>query len=159
MAEDKIFQLDEVKMKDSIAKWIDDGKRKWASHFDEVDGFVKRYEAKRSISGLMGWGDDAKSAPKNEPWDDCSDIGIPLEAFTIEGLLPRFLKVCYGAKPIVWVRGRGESDLVDAEQVQDALNFQVSTKMHIYRSMKLVFKSTAMNGDGIAKCVWEETTK
>jgi len=159
MAEDKIFQLDEVKMKDSIAKWIDDGKRKWASHFDKVDGFVKRYEAKRSISGLMGWGDDAKSAPKNEPWDDCSDIGIPLEAFTIEGLLPRFLKVCYGAKPIVWVRGRGESDLVDAEQVQDALNFQVSTKMHIYRSMKLVFKSTAMNGDGIAKCVWEEDYK
>jgi hypothetical protein len=155
----QIFSLDEVKMKDSISKWIHDGKQHWDERFKEVDEYVKRYEAKRSISGLMGWGDNAKSSPKNEPWDGASDIGIPLEAFTIEGLLPRFLKVCYGAKPIVWVRGRGESDLEDAEIVQDALNFQVSVKMRIYRAMKLVFKSTTMNGDGIAKCVWEEEYK
>jgi hypothetical protein len=153
------FQLNEVAMRESISKWIDEGKRHWSDHFKEVEGYVKRYEAKRSISGLMGWGDNAKDSPKNEPWENCSDIGIPLEAFTIEGLLPRFLKVCYGAKPIVWVRGRADSDVQDAEIVQDALNFQVSTKMRIYRSMKLAFKSTAMNGDGIAKCVWEEQYK
>jgi hypothetical protein len=155
----EVFTLNEIKMRESIAKWIDEGKKHWASHFDEVDNYVKRYEAKRSISGLMGWGDDPKANPKNVPWSNASDIGIPLEAFTIEGLLPRFLKVCYGAKPNVWVRGRGDSDLADAEVVQDALNFQVSTKMRICRSMKLVFKSTAMSGDGIAKCVWEEEFK
>ena len=75
----------------------------------EVKEFVKRYEAKRSISGLLGWGDDPKRNPKDSPWEGASDVGIPIDAFTIEGLLPTFLKVCYGAKPVAWVKGKGEN--------------------------------------------------
>ena len=150
------FKLDEIKLKDEIVKDIDESKRYYAAHFAMVDSYIKRYEAKRSISGLMGWGENPEKNPKNDPWDNASDIGIPIEAFTIEGLLPRFLKVCYGAKPIVWVRGRGESDMSEAEDIQEGINFQLNSKIKIYRSQKLTFKNTTMGGDGIAKCVWEE---
>ncbi|KKM19627.1 hypothetical protein LCGC14_1653680 [marine sediment metagenome] len=146
-------------MKKDVIKWVTDSRTFYADRFKMVDEYVKRYEAKRSISGLMGWGDDPKASPKDSPWKDCSDVGIPLEAFTIEGLLPRFLKVCYGSKPIVWVRGETDDDLEQAKVVQEALNFQVTKKIKIYRRMKNVFKNVVMQGDGFAKCVWEEEYK
>lgn len=154
---DKKFNPEDLK--DDIVKWVSESRAHYADRFKEVDEYVKRYEAKRSISGLMGWGDDPKKNPKDKPWNNSSDIGIPIEAFTIEGLLPRFLKVCYGATPIVWVRGVSDDDLAQAPTVQQALNFQLTKKIKIYRNMKMVFKNTVMQGDGIAKCVWEEETK
>lgn len=158
MPEDK-KRFNSEKMKDNIVRWVSESRTHYRERFDKVDEYVKRYLAKRSISGLMGWGDDPKKSPKNEPWDGASDIGIPIEAFTIEGLLPRFLKVCFGAKPIVWVRGRSDDDHAQAPIVQDALNFQVDKKIKLYRRMKLCFKNTVMSGDGIVKCVWEEENK
>jgi len=152
-------QFDPKKMKDDVVRWITESKTYYSKRFSEVDDYIKRYEAKRSISGLMGWGDDPKANPKNEPWDNASDIGIPIEAFTIEGLLPRFLKVCYGAKPIVWIRGDSQDDLEQAPIVQDALNFQLTKKMKIYRRMKNCFKNVTMAGDGFIKCVWEKEEK
>ena len=155
----KLPKFDEVKLKDDVVKWVNDSKRYYYNRLADVEEYVKRYEAKRSISGLMGWGEDPKNNPKNFPWDNASDIGIPIEAFTIEGLLPRFLKVCYGAKPIVWVKGHSEDDFAQAPIVQDALNFQVGKIIKIYRRMKTVFKNVTMSGDAIVKCVWEESYK
>lgn len=151
--------FDPEKMREDIVRWVTESRTHYQSRFNEVDEFVKRYEARRSIAGLMGWGDDPKVSPKDQPWASCSDIGIPIEAFTIEGLLPRFLKVCYGAKPIVWVKGESEDDLEQAPTVQDALNFQLTKKMKIYRRMKNVFKNVVMAGDAFAKCIWEKEDK
>jgi len=153
----KLFNPED--MKKDVIQWILDSRTYYAERFKMVDEYVKRYEAKRSISGLMGWGDDPRKNPKNSPWDNASDIGIPIEAFTIEGLLPRFLKVCYGAKPIVWVKGDTEDDWEQASTVQDALNFQLTKKVKIYRRMKNAFKNVTMSGDAIVKCVWEEEEK
>lgn len=125
----------------------------------EVREYSKRYEAKRSISGLLGWGDDPKKSPKDSPWEGAADVGIPIDAFTIEGLLPRFLKVCYGSKPIAWVSGKGETDVPKSPIVQEALNYQLTRMMKIYRRMKLVFKTVIIEGDGFAKCVWEQKTR
>jgi len=146
-------------MRKDVVRWVTESRTHYAPRFKEVDEYVKRYEAKRSISGLMGWGDDPKKNPKNSPWKWASDIGVPIEAFTIEGLLPRFLKVCYGAKPIVWVRGQSEDDLGQAPVVQEALNFQLTKHIKIYRRMKQVFKNVVMAGDALVKCVWEEEEK
>lgn len=88
-----------------------------------------------------------------------SDVGIPIDAFTIEGLLPRFLKVCYGSKPVAWVNGHGQSDVSKAPVVQEALNYQLTRMIKIYRRMKLIFKTVVMEGDGIAKCVWESQSR
>uniref|UniRef100_A0A6M3IVB2 Putative structural protein n=1 Tax=viral metagenome TaxID=1070528 RepID=A0A6M3IVB2_9ZZZZ len=149
----------EDKLRDFIIREVEESQVAQYSRINEVKEYTKRYEAKRSISGLLGWGDDPKKNPKTEPWEGASDVGIPIDAFTIEGLLPRFLKVCYGSKPIVWTRGVGQSDIQRAPIVQEALNYQLTRLIKIYRKMKLVFKTVAMEGDGFAKCVWEKTTR
>jgi hypothetical protein len=92
-------------------------------------------------------------------WCGNSDVGIPIDAFTIEGLLPRFLKVCYGSKPIVWIRGTGQSDIPNAPIVQEALNYQLTRLIKVYRRMKLIFKTVTIDGDAFAKCVWEKKTR
>lgn len=153
----KINKEDELR--DYIIQEVGESKTYQQTRIKEAAEYVKRYEAKRSISGLMGWGDDPKKNPKDFPWAGSSDVGIPIDAFTIEGLLPRFLKVCYGSKPIVWVRGIGESDIPKAPQTQEAINYQLTRLIKIYRRMKLIFKSVAMEGDGFAKCVWEKKTR
>jgi len=159
LKKDLIVKFDERKLKEDIVKWVNNSKRHYYRRLADVDEYVKRYEAKRSISGLMGWGDDPRANPKDFPWDNASDIGIPIEAFTIEGLLPRFLKVCYGAKPIVWVKGNSADDFEQAPTVQDALNYQIGKIMKVYRRMKPCLKNVTMSGDAIVKCVWEESYK
>jgi hypothetical protein len=149
----------EDQLRNFIITQVGESKNYQQPRITEVKEYVKRYEAKRSISGLIGWGDDPRKSPKDEPWEGCSDVGIPIDAFTIEGLLPRFLKVCYGSKPIVWVRGTGESDIPKAPSVQEALNYQLVRMIKIYRKMKLVFKTVTMEGDSFAKCVWEKKTR
>lgn len=146
----------EDELRDFIIREVEEGISHQQSRIEQVKEYTKRYEAKRSISGLLGWGDDPKKSPKDFPWAGSSDVGIPIDAFTIEGLLPRFLKVCYGSKPIAWIRGTGPSDIPKAPIVQEALNYQLTRMIKIYRRMKLVFKTVVMEGDGFAKCVWEE---
>lgn len=149
----------EDEFRDFIIREVEESIAYQQPRIEQVKEYTKRYEAKRSISGLLGWGDDPKKNPKDSPWDGASDIGIPIDAFTIEGLLPRFLKVCYGAKPIVWVKGTGESDIPKAPIVQEALNYQLTRMIKIYRRMKLIFKTVTLEGDGFAKCVWEKKTR
>src|SRR3990167_6389031 len=146
-------------LRDFIISEVEDSIAHQQPRIAEVREYTKRYEAKRSISGLLGWGDDPRKNPKNSPWAGASDVGIPIDAFTIEGLLPRFLKVCYGAKPIVWVKGTGESDIPKAPIVQEALNYQLTRMIKIYRRMKLIFKTVIMEGDGFSKVVWEKKTR
>lgn len=149
----------EDKLRDFIIQEVEESIAYQQSRIEEVKQYTKRYEAKRSISGLIGWGDDPKKNPKDLPWEGSSDVGIPIDAFTIEGLLPRFLKVCYGSKPIAWIRGTGPSDVNKAPIVQEALNYQLTRMIKIYRRMKLIFKTVTMEGDGFAKCVWEKQTR
>ncbi len=153
------FVNKEDELRDFIIREVEESITYQQTRIEQVKEYVKRYEAKRSISGLLGWGDDPKKNPKDSPWEGCSDVGIPIDAFTIEGLLPRFLKVCYGAKPIVWVKGIGQSNIPKAPTVQEALNYQLTRLIKIYRRMKLNFKTVTLEGDGFAKCVWEKKTR
>ena len=149
----------EDELRNFIIKEVEESQTYQQSRITEVKEYTKRYEAKRSISGLLGWGDDPRRNPKDSPWEGASDCGIPIDAFTVEGLLPRFLKVCYGSKPIVWVRGTGQSDIPNAPIVQEALNYQLTRLIKIYRRMKLIFKTVTLEGDAFAKCVWEKKTR
>ncbi len=149
----------EDNLRDFIIREVEESIAYQQSRIEQVKEYTKRYEAKRSISGLIGWGDDPKKNPKDSPWDGASDVGIPIDAFTIEGLLPRFLKVCYGSKPIAWIRGTGQSDVPKAPIVQEALNYQLTRMIKIYRRMKLIFKTVIIEGDGFAKCIWEKQTR
>lgn len=149
----------EERMRTNILKWVSEARAHWSTHYANIGHYIKRYEAKRSISGLIGWGDNPRTQPKDEPWRNCSDLGIPIEAYTIEGLLPRFLKVCFGAKPNIWVRGVGFSDVEQAPIVQEGLNFLIIKIMKIYRKMKQVYKNMLIAGDAFVKEVFEDEIK
>lgn len=149
----------EKKLMDYIIREVEESLSNQQSRIDQVKEYSKRYEAKRSISGLMGWGENAKTNPKDSPWEGASDVGIPIDAFTIEGLLPRFLKVCYGVKPIAWISTTNQQDVPKAPVVQEALNYQLTRMIKIYRRMKLIFKTVIIEGDGFAKVVWEKRTR
>lgn len=149
----------EDKLKKFIINEVEEALTNQQSRIEQVKEYSKRYEAKRSISGLLGWGDDPKKNPKDSPWDGASDVGIPIDAFTIEGLLPRFLKVCYGVKPIAWITTTNQQDIPKAPVVQEALNYQLTRMIKIYRRMKLIFKTVIIEGDGFAKVVWEKKTR
>jgi hypothetical protein len=152
-------QSREDQLRDYIIREVETSQVFQQSRIREANEYIKRYEAKRSISGLLGWGDDPRKNPKDEPWEGASDVGIPIDAYTVEGLLPRFLKVCFGAKPIVWVRGHGKEDIPKAPLVQEALNYQLGRLIKIYRKMKLIFKTVILEGDAFAKCVWDKKTR
>ncbi len=154
-----LMESKEDNLRDFIIREVEESIAYQQSRIEQVKEYTKRYEAKRSISGLIGWGDDPKKNPKDSPWDGASDVGIPIDAFTIEGLLPRFLKVCYGSKPIAWIRGTGQNDVPKAPIVQEALNYQLTRMIKIYRRMKLIFKTVIIEGDGFAKCIWEKQTR
>lgn len=149
----------ENKLRDFIIRECEEALVNQNPRIEQVKEYSKRYEAKRSISGLLGWGDDPKKSPKDFPWEGAADIGIPIDAFTIEGLLPRFLKVCYGVKPIAWISTTNPQDIPKAPVVQEALNYQLTRMIKIYRRMKLIFKTVIIEGDGFAKVVWEKKTQ
>jgi hypothetical protein len=149
----------EKELKDYIIREVELSLTEQQSRIDQVKEYSKRYEAKRSISGLLGWGEDPKKNPKDSPWEGSSDVGIPIDAFTIEGLLPRFLKVCYGVKPVAWISTTNPQDIPKAPVVQEALNYQLTRMIKIYRRMKLIFKTVIIEGDGFAKVVWEKKTR
>lgn len=146
-------------IKEFVMKEVEESQSYQADRINKVKEYTKRYEAKRSISGLLGWGDDPRKSPKTEPWDGASDVGIPIDAFTIEGLLPRFLKVCFGIKPIAWITATKPIDVGKAPIVQEALNYQLTRLIKIYRKMKLIYKTVIIEGDAFAKCVWEKKTR
>ncbi len=157
------MEVPEEQIEDKLKKFIisecEESLTNQQSRIESVKQYSKRYEAKRSISGLIGWGDDPKKSPKDSPWEGASDVGIPIDAFTIEGLLPRFLKVCYGVKPVAWISTTNPQDIPKAPVVQEALNYQLTRMIKIYRRMKLIFKTVIIEGDGFAKVVWEKKTR
>jgi hypothetical protein len=155
----KLTEEKENKLRDFIIKEVEESLTFQQPRIEQVKEYSKRYEAKRSISGLLGWGEDPKKNPKDSPWDGAADIGIPIDAFTIEGLLPRFLKVCYGVKPVAWISTTNPQDIPKAPIVQEALNYQLTRMIKIYRRMKLIFKTVIIEGDGFAKVVWEKKTR
>ena len=58
LSEIKLPKFDAEKLKDNVVKWVNESKRHYFPRISAVDDYVRRYEAKRSISGLMGWGED-----------------------------------------------------------------------------------------------------
>ena len=129
----------------------------------KVDNWTKRFEAIRSIQGLT-WGDDPEKYPKLEPWTDCSDIGIPLEAIVLRAIIARFVKTIM-SKPICNVTGRSKEDRGEkAKVVQEYNEYSLQDEMDFERNFFDVLMDVGLAGDGYSKLIeanedydWEET--
>ncbi len=67
---------------------------------DKYQLWRERYKAKRSAEGHKWWGEDPDASPKDVPWENCSDVGHPIELQIIQELLPRVLNAHVGTIPI-----------------------------------------------------------
>lgn len=123
-----------------------------SSKFNEnLDNYEKRFEAMRSIRGL-----DYKDLPKTRPWPGCSDIGIPIDAITIQSITARTDRVEFERLPITHVTPVGPADVPGAPKIEAYLDWQKMNLMRI-RIPKLMGTRKALTvGSYFFKMVFEE---
>src|SRR3990167_1528801 len=119
------------------------------------DDFIKnqedRFKAMRSIRGL-----DYGDLPKTSPWQGCSDVGIPIEAITIQSIVARCDRVEFERLPLTHVTPVGRNDIVGAPKVEAYLDWQKINKMKV-RIPKLMATRKALTvGSFFFKMIFEE---
>ncbi len=144
------FELDLFKDVKKMVKDTIDHRKK--NKFDDVfDRLEKRYTAMRSIRGL-DWGD----IPKNRPWPGASDIGIPLEAITIQSIVARTDRVEWEMLPLTVVTGVGAQDLETAPRISAYLDWQKINKMKLRIPKMMATRRALIDGSYFWKTVWQE---
>jgi len=150
-------------IKDFIERTVKPRVKAFESREKTIDAWTKRFEAVRSIQGLS-YGDDPEKFPKTEPWEDSSDVGIPIEAITIRAIVARFVKTILGSKPIANVSGRGKSDYDKAKVVEEYNSYSLECEMNFERNFFDTAMDVCLAGDGVIKLIeadeeysWEET--
>ncbi len=120
--------------------------------FDElIDKNEKRFTAMRSIRGL-DWGD----LPKNKPWPGASDIGIPIEAITIQAIVARADRTEWERFPLTHVTGVGPNDLITAPKIAAYLDWQKTNKMRLRTPKVMATRRACIDGSYFWKMVQEE---
>jgi hypothetical protein len=118
---------------------------------EELENLEKRFEAMRSVRGL-----DYKDLPKTSPWPGCSDIGIPIEAITIQSIVARTDRTEFERLPLTHVTPVGPSDVATAPKVEAFLDWQKLNLMRV-RIPKLMATRAALTlGSYFFKVVFEE---
>lgn len=118
---------------------------------DIVDRNEKRFMAMRSVRGL-DWGD----IPKNKPWPGASDIGIPIDAITIQSIVARADRVEWERFPLTNVTGVGQQDLITAPKISAFLDWQKTNKMKLRIPKMMATRRACIDGSYFWKTVWEE---
>lgn len=144
--ENKLYNHIKV-LTDETIRWRE------AEDFDkEIDNLEKRFKAMRSIRGL-----DYNDLPKTNPWPGCSDIGIPIDAITIQSIVARVDRVEFERMPLTRVMPVDEqTDLASAKKIEPFLDWQKINLMRI-RTPKLMATRKALTvGSYFWKAVFEE---
>ena len=118
---------------------------------DYIRNQEDRFKAMRSVRGL-----DYKDLPKDSPWPGCSDIGIPIDAITIQSLVARCDRVEFERLPLTHVTPVGPADIQAAPKIEAYLDWQKLNKMRI-RVPKLMATRKALTvGSFFWKVIFEE---
>lgn len=122
------------------------------SKFNEmIDGFRNRFKAMRSVRGL-----DYGDLPKTNPWPGCSDIGIPIDAITIQTIVARTDRVEFERLPLTHVTAVGQQDLKTAPKIEAYLDWQKLNKMKIRTPKLMGTRESLTVGSFFFKGVFEE---
>ena len=126
-------------------EWMDMG-------FDDfIDHQEKRFKAMRSVRGL-----DYNDLPKTSPWPGCSDIGIPIEAITIQSIVARCDRVEFERLPLTHVTAVGKKDLITAPKIEAYLDWQKINKMKVRIPKMLGTRKALTVGSYFWKIIFEE---
>lgn len=120
--------------------------------FDEtMENRQKRFEAMRSIRGL-----DYGDLPKTNPWIGCSDIGIPIDAITIQALTARVDRTEFERLPLTRVIAVAPQDQKAAPKIEAFLDWQKLNLMRIRIPKLMATRSAFILGGYFLKMVFEE---
>jgi len=118
---------------------------------DFIKNQEERFKAMRSIRGL-----DYKDLPKDSPWPGCSDIGIPIDAITIQSIVARTDRVEFERLPLTHITPVGQSDVASAPKVEAYLDWQKMNKMRIRIPKMMATRKSLTCGSFFRKFIFEE---
>ena len=118
---------------------------------DTIDNLHNRFRAMRSVRGL-----DYKDLPKTNPWPGCSDIGIPIEAITIQTIVARCDRVEFERLPLTHVTAVGKQDLYTAPKIEAYLDWQKLNKMNVRVPKMMATRESLIVGSFFWKVIYEE---
>lgn len=118
---------------------------------DTVDNLRNRFRAMRSVRGL-----DYGNLPKTNPWPGCSDIGIPIDAITIQTIVARCDRVEFERLPLTHVTAVGPQDLKTSPKIEAFLDWQKLNKMRIRIPKMMATRESLTVGSFFFKGIYEE---
>ena len=118
--------------------------------------------------------------PKNFPWENCSNLHIPISAIIVDTLTARMINPIFGIQPFVTARGTSEyhpqvappqaseggndapptqppeSDHEKAHDVEHMLDFVLTKRINIYPVVEAWIREAFIYGRGIVKILWRK---
>lgn len=85
---------------------------------------------------------------------DRSNISIPYTFTQVETILPRLVETLFAARPYVTVKGREESDDVNAKNMETMLDWQMNERMDMMNLFKSGLKELCIYGTSVAYTGW-----
>jgi len=148
-------KIDRPEVNGRLKDYFSSTLKKWTesadNHSYRIDQWTKRFMAARSIAGMQ-YGDDSKIHPKVDPFDGCSDTGIPIEAITIRAIVGRIMKAVF-TNPVCNVHGRGVSDPKNAKVIEEYNDYSLNDEMQFKRKYYDSIMNTCLDGDGYRKLI------
>lgn len=117
---------------------------------EEMANRQQRFEAMRSIRGL-----DYGDLPKTNPWIGCSDVGIPIDAITIQSLVARVDRTEFERLPLTRVIAVAPADQPSAPKIEAFLDWQKLNLMRIRIPKLMATRSAFILGGYFLKLVFE----
>lgn len=149
------------KIETELFKLVDDalGSSDWKGYEQFLIEMRNRYDARRSIAGLKGWGPDPEDSPKDDPWDGCSDFGFPIERIIINELVPNVMEAHFGMTPLTDSKALSEDGFIGAGKVDDFLDFELRYRAKLEKLRTKTVRSAYKYREGIEKVILEDKTR
>lgn len=138
---------DRKRLSDWLQKEIENSKNERSTMTENFAEWERLYEARPKV------------ARKTIPWDNASNLVVPVIATAVDAVLARLINAIFGADELWNLRQRSAqwSDLVEPMEVW--LNWVQENVMKMYQVCQRWFLSCIKFGTGILKVPWERTYK
>lgn len=127
-----------------------------------IDEEVRRAEADRSDydASIIAWRDlydaNPESEIKNFPWENASNIVVPVVATAVDAVLARLVNSVFGAKRIWLAKAKSPKWREAADPITKFLDYVQENVLKFYRSFRRWMLSVLKIGTGVGKLTWEK---
>ena len=129
-----------------------------------IDLITKIRNSRDGMQGILksmkAWDDlfEGKLPPKDFPWENCSNVNVPLVQWVVDTMIPNITAVILGIEPILLVKPpRGRLDKKEmAIRIQQWLETMSVDVMDLPEAYEEVISDALRYGTGIAKEPWRE---